>query len=82
MLLLLWADSCCLGKDDGWCDFVLLQSGVAASVAGKKQQKADATEVAAAAASVHDGVMEECEGQLVKLGAAAGFSSGRNDDYD
>ncbi len=57
-----------------------MQSGVAASVAGKKQQNAYATEAAAAAPSAHDGVLEECEGQLVKLGAAAGFSSERDDD--
>ena len=54
------------------CD-VFVQSGVSADVAGKKQQNADATDAAAAAASAHDGVMEECEGQLVKHGAAAGL---------
>ena len=59
------------------CD-VFVQSGVSADVAGKngagkKQQNADATDAAVAAASAHDGVMEECEGQLVKHGAAAGL---------
>lgn len=53
---------------------MFVQSGVSADVAGKKQQNADATDAAAAAASAHDGVMEECEGQLVKHGAAAGLT--------
>jgi hypothetical protein len=55
-----------------WCD-VFVQSGVSADVTGKKQPNADTTDAVAAAASAHDGVMEECEGQLVKNGAAAGF---------